>query len=115
MRSLSNSLVVSELLSRFSAETAPSSEIILQRLFSFLVLHPAPRTCRSHMPPRASRSSVADRAIRRPFYRLPWPNAQRRRCPRTRATTVTGLKLKASYASTEGKLADSIVEDIMRL
>ena len=33
----------------------------------------------------------------------------------TRATTVMGLKLKASYASTEGKLADSIVEDIMRL
>ena len=26
---------------------------------------------------------------------------------RTRATTVTGLKLKASYASTTGKLADS--------
>ena len=34
---------------------------------------------------------------------------------RTRATTVTGLKLKASYASTEGKLADSIVEDILQL
>ena len=33
----------------------------------------------------------------------------------TRATTITGLKLKAKYASTEGKLADSIVEDIMRL
>jgi hypothetical protein len=33
----------------------------------------------------------------------------------TRATTVIGLKLKASYASTEGKLADSIVEDILRL
>ncbi len=34
---------------------------------------------------------------------------------RTRATTVTGLKLKASYVSTEGKLADSIVEDILQL
>ena len=34
---------------------------------------------------------------------------------RTRATTVTGLKLKASYASTDGKLADSIVEDILQL
>jgi recA bacterial DNA recombination protein len=34
---------------------------------------------------------------------------------RTRATTVIGLKLKASYASTEGKLADSIVEDILQL
>jgi hypothetical protein len=33
----------------------------------------------------------------------------------TRATTVVGLKLKASYASTEGKLADSIVEDILQL
>jgi len=33
----------------------------------------------------------------------------------TRATTVIGLKLKASYAATEGKLADSIVEDILRL
>jgi hypothetical protein len=33
----------------------------------------------------------------------------------TRATTVIGLKLKASYASTEGKLADSIVEDILQL
>ena len=32
-----------------------------------------------------------------------------------RATTVSGLKLKASYASTEGKLADSIVEDILQL
>lgn len=32
----------------------------------------------------------------------------------TRATTVVGLKLKASYASTEGKLADSIVEDILQ-
>jgi hypothetical protein len=33
----------------------------------------------------------------------------------TRATTVIGLKLKASYASTQGKLADSIVEDILQL
>jgi hypothetical protein len=33
----------------------------------------------------------------------------------TRATTVTGLKLKASYASIEGALADSIVEDILQL
>ena len=33
----------------------------------------------------------------------------------TRATSVIGLKLKASYASTEGTLADSIVEDILRL
>ncbi len=33
----------------------------------------------------------------------------------TRATTVSGLKLKASYASTVGKLADSIVEDILQL
>jgi hypothetical protein len=33
----------------------------------------------------------------------------------TRATTVIGLKLKASYASTEATLADSIVEDILRL
>ena len=33
----------------------------------------------------------------------------------TRATTVIGLKLKASYASTVSKLADSIVEDILRL
>ena len=33
----------------------------------------------------------------------------------TRATTVNGLKLKASYASTKGKLADSIVEDILQL
>jgi len=33
----------------------------------------------------------------------------------TRATTVVGLKLKASYAFTEGELADSIVEDILQL
>jgi hypothetical protein len=32
-----------------------------------------------------------------------------------RAQTVIGLKLKASYASTEAKLADSIVEDILQL
>ena len=38
-----------------------------------------------------------------------------RRLARTRATTVTGLKLKASYASTEDKVADSIVEDILQL
>jgi hypothetical protein len=30
-----------------------------------------------------------------------------------RATTVIGLKLKASYASAKGKLTDSIVEDIL--
>jgi hypothetical protein len=33
----------------------------------------------------------------------------------TRAKTVTGLKLKASYASTDGRLADSIVEDILQI
>jgi hypothetical protein len=33
----------------------------------------------------------------------------------TRATTIIGLKLKASFAFTEGKLADSIVEDILQL
>jgi hypothetical protein len=33
----------------------------------------------------------------------------------TRATTFIGLKLKASYASMEGALADSIVEDILQL
>jgi hypothetical protein len=42
-------------------------------------------------------------------------NAEVRWLASTRATTVTGLKLKASYASTEGKLADSIVEDILQL
>jgi len=31
-----------------------------------------------------------------------------------RATTVTGLKLKASYAFTAGKLADSLIEDILQ-
>jgi hypothetical protein len=39
-------------------------------------------------------------------------NAEVRWLASTRATTVIGLKLKASYAFTEGKLADSIVEDI---
>jgi hypothetical protein len=34
---------------------------------------------------------------------------------RTRATTVTGLKLKASYTCTAGTLADSLVEDILQL
>jgi hypothetical protein len=38
-----------------------------------------------------------------------------RRLARTRAMTVIGLKLKASYASMAGKLADSIVEDIIKL
>jgi len=38
-----------------------------------------------------------------------------RRLANTRATTVIGLKLKASYASTDGKLADSIVGDLLRL
>ena len=38
-----------------------------------------------------------------------------RRLASTRATTVIGLKLKASYASTDGKLADSIVGDILQL
>ena len=33
----------------------------------------------------------------------------------TRATTIIGLKLKASYTSMEGKLADSIVEDLLQL
>jgi hypothetical protein len=32
-----------------------------------------------------------------------------------RATTVIRLKLKASYASTEDRLADSIVQDILQL
>jgi hypothetical protein len=40
-------------------------------------------------------------------------NAEVRWLANTRATTVTGLKLKASYASMEDKLADSIVEDIL--
>ena len=38
-----------------------------------------------------------------------------RRLASTRATTVIGLKLKASYASTGGKLADSIVGDLLQL
>jgi hypothetical protein len=42
-------------------------------------------------------------------------NAEVRWLASTRATTVTGLKLKASYASMEGKLADSILEDILQL
>ena len=42
-------------------------------------------------------------------------NAEVRWLASTRATTVIGLKLKASYASTEGELADSIVEDILQL
>jgi hypothetical protein len=42
-------------------------------------------------------------------------NAEVRWLASTRATSVIGLKVKASYASTEGKLADSIVEDILQL
>jgi hypothetical protein len=38
-----------------------------------------------------------------------------RRLASTRATTVIGLKLKASYAFTDGKLADSIVGDLLQL
>jgi hypothetical protein len=38
-----------------------------------------------------------------------------RRLANTRATTVIGLKLKASYAFTDGTLADSIVGDLLRL
>jgi hypothetical protein len=38
-----------------------------------------------------------------------------RRLANTRATTVMGLKLKASYATTGGALADSIVGDLLRL
>ena len=37
-----------------------------------------------------------------------------RRLASTRATTVIGLKLKASYAFTDSKLADSIVVDILQ-
>jgi len=37
-----------------------------------------------------------------------------RRLASTRATTVIGLKLKASYASADGKLADSIVGDLLQ-
>jgi len=42
-------------------------------------------------------------------------NAEIRWLAGTRATTIIGLKLKASYASTEGQLANSIVEDILQL
>ncbi|WGJ14358.1 hypothetical protein QEV83_17205 [Methylocapsa sp. D3K7] len=42
-------------------------------------------------------------------------NAEVRWLASTRATTVIGLKLKASYAFMESKLADSIVEDISQL
>ena len=38
-----------------------------------------------------------------------------RRLASTRATTVIGLKLKASHAFTDSKLADSIVVDILQL
>jgi hypothetical protein len=38
-----------------------------------------------------------------------------RRLASTRATTVIGLKLKASYAFTDGMLADSIVGDLLQL
>ncbi len=38
-----------------------------------------------------------------------------RRLASLRATTVIGLKLKASFASAGGKLADSVVEDILQL
>jgi hypothetical protein len=38
-----------------------------------------------------------------------------RRLASTRATTVIGLKLKASYAFTDGTLADSIVGDLLQL
>jgi hypothetical protein len=37
-----------------------------------------------------------------------------RRLASTRATTVIGLKLKAAYAFTDSKLADSIVVDILQ-
>ena len=42
-------------------------------------------------------------------------DTQLRRLASTRATSVIGLKLKASYASTDGKLADSVVVDILQL
>ena len=38
-----------------------------------------------------------------------------RRLASTRATTVIGLKLKASHAFTDSKLADSIVGDLLQL
>jgi hypothetical protein len=41
-------------------------------------------------------------------------NPEIRRLASTRATTVIGLKLKASYAFTDGKLADSIVVDLLQ-
>ena len=41
-------------------------------------------------------------------------NAEVRWLASTRATTVIGLKLKSSYAFAEGKLSDSIVEDILQ-
>jgi hypothetical protein len=42
-------------------------------------------------------------------------DTQLRRLASTRATSVIGLKLKASYAFTDGKLADSVVVDILQL
>lgn len=42
-------------------------------------------------------------------------DAEIRRLSNTRATTVSGLKLKASYASPKGMLADSIVGDLLQL
>lgn len=42
-------------------------------------------------------------------------DAEIRRLANFRARTVTGIKLKASYASTERNLAESIVEDILQL
>jgi hypothetical protein len=42
-------------------------------------------------------------------------DAEIRRLSSTRATTVIGLKLKASYASPEGMLSDSIVGDLLQL
>ncbi len=42
-------------------------------------------------------------------------NTEIRRLASTRATTVIGLKLKASYAFTDSKLADSVVVDILQL
>jgi len=42
-------------------------------------------------------------------------DTQLRRLASTRATTVVGLKLKASYASTDDMLADSIVGDLLQL
>ena len=42
-------------------------------------------------------------------------NAELRWLASTRARTVRGLKLKASYVPWEGALADSIIEDILQL